>query len=351
MLRIVDTNPLDTQQHSENAVKLAQKFSKRIVGQEAATNALINVLDKFDSGFYDHTRPIASVLFLGPTGTGKTATVEAVAEGLFGSVYNMFKIDCGEFQHSHDIAKLIGSPPGYLGHRETHAVITNEKIKQMQLGNLPLSIILFDEIEKASDGLWNLLLGILDKGSLTLGTNEVVDLRSTIILMTSNIGSKELAAKAGNDVLGFLAPSVDDAVSVNELRDIAVAAAKRKFTPEFLNRLDEIVMFNTLTEDNLREILEIEINKLQTLILAYSDAKPILVISPAAKRHILQDGYDKKYGARYLKRHLEKVVIQPLSRVLASKQVCSMDTVVVDWQESDYTYHVVHNAETNRWAG
>jgi ATP-dependent Clp protease ATP-binding subunit ClpA len=337
------TRVLNTNVHSDNAVMLAHKFSKRIVGQPEATEALTCILDKFDSGFYDRTKPIASILFLGPTGTGKTATVEAMAEGLFGSATRLFRIDCGEFQHSHDIAKLIGSPPGYLGHRETSPIISNAKIKEMQVGTIPLSILLLDEIEKASDALWNLLLGILDKGRLTLGTNEVVDMTSLVIVMTSNVGSKELAAQAGNDVIGFLTPTA--ITSHDEMKDTALAAARRKFTPEFMNRLDHVIMFNTLTEDDLKKILEVEIDKLRLSVVINAIVKPVIEVTPAAKAKLLLDGYEKKYGARHLKRALDREVTMPLSRVIASRQVEDLDVVVVDYLDGEFCYFMESNVD------
>ena len=338
----VTSKALDTTKHSEKTAELIVKFASKVIGQPDATTALTNALDKYDSGLYDRTKPIACLLFLGPTGTGKTVTVEAFVETLFGSPEKMFKIDCAEFQHSHEIAKLIGSPPGYLGHRETHAVLTTEKIRQMQLNGLPFSIILFDEIEKASDALWNLLLGILDKGRLTLGNNETVDLASTIIIMTSNVGSKDMADKAGDNVLGFLTPTEEDA-SQESLRDTAVSAARKKFMPEFLNRLDSIVMFNTLTKDNLKEILDLELYKLSRIILAHSIAKVSLVVTPSAKAQLLKEGYDKKYGARHLKRVVEKHVLLPLTRTMASQQLHDLDTVVVGYEKGEFHYIVEFN--------
>lgn len=339
----VTSKILDASLHSDKATELTKKFSTHIVGQTDATTALTDTLDKFYSGFYDHTKPISCLLFLGPTGTGKTATVEAFVEGLFGDPSRMFKIDCAEFQHSHEIAKLIGSPPGYLGHRETHAIITNEKLAAMRIaGGLPFCVILFDEIEKASDGLWNLLLGILDKGKLTLGTNEVVNMTATVIIMTSNVGSKALADKAGDNMLGFLTPTEED-VSRQKLKDTAISAARKKFMPEFLNRLDSVIMFNTLTRDDIKEILDLELYKLSRLILKESIAKIMLVVTPSAKAQLLAEGYDKKYGVRFLKRTIEKHVLLPLTRMMASQQLHDLDTVVVGYEKGEFHYVVEFN--------
>lgn len=344
---------IDTSQHSSGTQSVVAKLKSRIVNQDDAVIAMTNLLDKFESGFYDRNRPIGSLLFLGPTGSGKTMAVEEFVAALTGDPKRMLKIDCGEFQHSHEIARLIGSPPGYLGHRETHPFFTNDSIRQAR--SLPdsknqdmkvvhgkelisFTVILFDEIEKASDSLWNLLLGILDKGSLTTGGNDLVDMRKTVIIMTSNIGSKELSNKAGGDVLGFLNPAVD-VVGTDELKGVAVGAARRKFSPEFLNRLDEIVMFNTLTRKDLEDILEIELSKLQEKV-ELSMAIVKLVPSPAAKRQMLEEGFDKRYNARSLRRVVEKRAMLPVSRAIASRQVASLDTVIIDYSNGKWEYLV-----------
>lgn len=328
---------LDTERKSNKAVTLAQKFKDRIVGQPKATDALVTILEKYQSGFYDRKKPIGSLLFLGPTGTGKTGTVEAFVEGLFGNPQSFMKIDCGEFQHSHEIAKLTGSPPGYLGHRETHPFFTNQAVKSYQIGDLPLTVILFDEIEKASDALWNLLLGILDKGNLTTGTNEVVDFTQTIILMTSNVGSAEMSTASGDGGLGFVAQSSDIATST--LEDIAMGAARRKFMPEFLNRLDGVVMFNTLTQGDIEKIMRLELQKLQDrIVLQCSRATFDFQVSPAAYDEILKQGYDKRYNARNIKRTIERLVAEPLGRLVATGQIGNNDTLIVDYLDGKWNY-------------
>src|ERR1017187_6452313 len=186
---------LDPSVNSQDTKLLIQQFSRKVVGQSAATQVLTDILESFRAGFGDTTRPVGNALFLGPTGTGKTHVVETFAEALFGTKEACLRIDCAEFQHSHEIAKLLGSPPGYLGHRETHPMFTQERLDKYHKDSLKLSIVLFDEIEKASDAVWNLMLGILDKASLTLGTNAVVNFSKTIIVMTSNLGAREMSEK------------------------------------------------------------------------------------------------------------------------------------------------------------
>lgn len=322
---------LDATKKSLKAHALAEKFAGKIVGQAEAREALIDLLDKFSSGMYNRTKPIGSLLFLGPTGSGKTLVVEALAEGLFGLEDKMLKVDCAEFQHSHEIAKLVGSPPGYLGHRETHPFFTNASLiaaRTDAVGRevMPFTIVLFDEIEKASDALWALLLGILDKGQLTTGTNEKVDFTKTIIVMTSNVGAAELA---DDKTLGFNAG--DKVVDDKKMADIAMSAARKKFMPEFLNRLDTIVNFKTLTKDDLQLILDLELNKVQNRIIMGSRTVFEIRVTPQGLIQLLEEGYDKRYNARHLVRAVEKFITLPLTRLVATQQIRHNDIVICDY--------------------
>ena len=184
---------LDPQKRSSTSRHFEQELRQRVVGQNEAVQALVDLYQVFCAGLHSAGRPVGNLLFLGPTGSGKTRTVEAAAEILFRDSRAVIKVDCAEFQHSHEIAKLIGSPPGYLGHRETHPLITQEALAASHRDGMKLSFLLFDEIEKASDALWQLLLGMLDKATLTLGDNRKVDLSQTVIFLTSNLGSSQIA--------------------------------------------------------------------------------------------------------------------------------------------------------------
>ncbi len=220
---------------------------EKIVGQDEGVQALVDLYQVFCAGLNSPGRPVGNLLLLGPTGSGKTRIVEAAAEILFDNPRSVIKIDCAEFQHSHEIAKLIGSPPGYLGHRETHPLITQEALSATHTDKLKLSFLLFDEIEKASDALWQLLLGMLDKATLTLGDNRRVDLTQTVIFMTSNLGGGEITEMMVGGRFGFIKP--EDGALQNfdvKLERTAVEAARRKFSPEFMNRLDKIVVFQPL---------------------------------------------------------------------------------------------------------
>jgi ATP-dependent Clp protease ATP-binding subunit ClpB len=331
---------LDITKKSSKANALAAKFADRIVGQDDARDALISVLDKFTSGMYNKTKPIASLLYLGPTGTGKTLTAESFVEGLYGFPTNMLKVDCAEFQHSHEIAKLVGSPPGYLGHRETHPYFTNMSLLNARMVGekemMPFSVVLFDEIEKASDSLWNLLLGILDKGTLTTGTNEKVDFTKTIIIMTSNVGSSEIA---NENALGF---SSGEAVHDDQkIADIASAAARRKFMPEFLNRLDYIVNFKTLTKTDLSSILKFELEKIQNRIMLDANVIFEIRVSDSAMAQLLEDGYEKRYNARHLVRAVDKHIASPLTRLISTYQVHENDVVVITYDQENAKWRYV----------
>src|ERR1700738_2715571 len=233
---------------------------RKIVGQEEAVQAVVDLYQVFRAGLNAPGRPVGNLLFLGPTGAGKTRVVEATAEVLFSDARAVLKVDCAEFQHSHEIAKLIGSPPGYLGHRETHPLITQEALVQYHTEKLKISFLLFDEIEKASDALWQLLLGILDKATLTLGDNRRVDLSRTVIFLTSNLGSGEITDLMDGG-MGFVQPNDKPVTGLNEkIERTAVEAARRKFSPEFMNRLGKVVVFHPLQRKQLERVLDIGVN-------------------------------------------------------------------------------------------
>jgi ATP-dependent Clp protease ATP-binding subunit ClpB len=294
---------LDPNRRSADAGEFETALRRRIVGQDQAIEKVAEIYQMFLAGLNAPGRPVGNLLFLGPTGSGKTRVVEAVAEALFGDSHACIKIDCAEFQHSHEIAKLIGSPPGYLGHRETHPLLTQEALNQWHTEKLKLSILLFDEIEKASDALWQLLLGILDKATLTLGDNRRVDLSQCIIIMTSNLGAAEMSSLVDGG-LGFATrATVVDASLDDKINRTAVDAARRKFSPEFMNRIDKTVVFRTLRPEHLEEILEIELGMVQQRVLMASPANQFVFNCTAkVKSFLLQEGTDPKYGARHLKR-------------------------------------------------
>ena len=341
---------LDPGRTGQEAAALERSLRQMVVGQDEAIAQIVNIYQMHLTGLSAPFRPVGNFLFLGPTGSGKTRIVEAAAEALLGSGRAVVKIDCAEFQHSHEIAKLIGSPPGYLGHRETHPLLSQEMLNQHHTDQVKLSFVLFDEIEKASDALWNLLLGILDKGTLTLGDNRKVDFSRTMIFMTSNLGAREMESLAGKG-LGFRAsferadPRADAKLGAKVSRT-GIEAARRKFTPEFMNRLDKIVVFQPLGEAELRRILDIELSLVQRRVFESADGRGfVFAATAAAKDFLLSQGTDIKYGARHLKRAIERLLVQPLSNLIATGQVRGGDLIRVDFDEGASTLIFQREAE------
>lgn len=303
----------------------------KIVGQDEGVQAVVDLYQVFCAGLSPRGRPVGNLLFLGPTGSGKTRIVEAAAEILFGDARAVIKVDCAEFQHSHEISKLIGSPPGYLGHRETHPLITQEELAKCHTEKLKLSFLLFDEIEKASDALWQLLLGMLDKASLTLGDNRRVDLSRTVIFMTSNLGGGEIT-QLMSERIGFIQPANTSAAALLEkMEKTAAQAARRKFSPEFMNRLDKVVVFHPLRREQLEEVLGIELGQVQQRVLERSKGQFLFQVTDSGKEFLLQEGTDQRYGARHLKRAIERHVVYPLANLVATEQVQFGDLVRIDW--------------------
>jgi len=334
---------LNPGQTGHEAETLEAELRKRVVGQDEAVQQIVGIYQTHLAGMSTPGRPIGNLLFLGPTGSGKTRLVEATAESLMGDARAVIKIDCAEFQHSHEIAKLIGSPPGYLGHRETHPLLSQEVLNQCHTDKLKLSFVLFDEIEKASDALWNLLLGVLDKATLTLGDNRRVDFSRALIFMTSNLGASEMNSILRPN-LGFAAAAaaganghgaeVDEKLSTKVMR-AGVEAARRKFTPEFMNRIDKTVVFRPLGEPELQKILEIELNLVQQRIFNSSSGSAFVMrVGNEAKAYLLREGTDLKYGARHLKRAVDRNLVHSLSNLMASGQIMGGDLIRVDFDEA-----------------
>jgi ATP-dependent Clp protease ATP-binding subunit ClpA len=262
--------------------------------------------------------------------------VEAAADILFGDPNAVIKVNCAEFQHSHEIAKLIGSPPGYLGHRETSPLLSQENLDRFHTENIQLSLVLFDEIEKASDSLWKLLLGILDKATLTLGDNRTVDFSQSLIIMTSNLGAREMSElmegrigfATAQQQLNNLAKSQIDLDE--KIERTAVQAASRNFSPEFMNRIDKLVVFHSLNQGHLRQILDLELRALEGRIMRSAKTKFFFSCSDSVKELLLREGMDSRYGARHLKRSIERLLVMPMSNLVASGQICLGDSICVD---------------------
>lgn len=332
--RLVALNP---DRKSRQGARFEAELASRVVGQERAVRNLASLYQVFHAGLSNHTRPIGTMLFLGPTGSGKTHVVEAAAEVLFGDRNAVIKIDCAEFQHSHEIAKLIGSPPGYLGHRETSPLLSQENIDKYRTKEDPFTLVLFDEIEKASDALWQLLLGILDKGTLTLGDNRRVDFTQTMIFMTSNLGAIQMSELMTGSI-GF-APTTGAKMAADDLDQkiyrTAVDAARRKFSPEFMNRIDKVVVFRSLQHEQLRQVLDLELQQVQRRIDEGTGEPFRIIVTETAAEFLLAEGVDRNYGARHLKRAIERFVVTPLANLAATRQVRLGQVVVIDFEREE----------------
>ena len=327
--------PLNPDIKSPRAQEFETNLAALIVGQERAVRRISGLYQIFLAGMQNPGRPIGTMLFLGPTGSGKTRVVEAAAEVLFNDSNAVVKIDCAEFQHSHEIAKLIGSPPGYLGHRETAPLLTQENLSKYHTERDPFALVLFDEIEKASDALWQLLLGILDKATLTLGDNRKVDFSQTMIFLTSNLGAKEMSELITGSI-GF-APAkgkgmIEDDIDQKIYRT-ASEAAKRKFSPEFMNRIDKVVVFRSLKHEQLCQILDLELSAVQRRIDEGAGERFIFTLTEAAREFVLSEGIEYRYGARHLKRAIERFIVNPLANLSATGQVRLGDVVVIDFNK------------------
>lgn len=314
----------------------AKNFSdylySRVISQPRAVKAMTNVYQSHLAGMNSPNRPIGILLFLGPSGTGKTHLVEMAAEALFEKSSAMIKVDCGEFQHSHEIAKLIGSPPGYIGHQETEPIFTKQRLECNYTLHNQLTFILFDEIEKASDSLWHLLLGILDKATLTLGDNRKVDFSSCIICMTSNTGTREMDEFFSASI-GFAPVRVDRQTQISidkKIYHTALAAARRKFVPEFLNRIDKIVVFRPLGEEALNQILNLELGYVRERLRQRFSQSVELTYTEGARQLLLNEGLDYRYGVRHIKRSIERFVLMPMANLVATGQLEGGDNLLVD---------------------
>jgi len=306
----------------EPAENLTAILSQKVVGQPAATKVIVPYIQMFQAGLAPEGRPVGVFLLLGPTGTGKTKTVEALAEILHGSEKSVVKVDCGEFQMEHEVAKLIGAPPGYLGHRETQPMLTQQKLSGVTSERCSLSLVLFDEIEKAAPSLTRLLLGVLDKGILRLGDNSAVNFEKSLVFLTSNLGAREMMKEISPD-FGFQAGiGAERADLGSKLQSIALVAVRKKFSPEFVNRIDCVITYQPLTPESLSAILDHQIADLQNHVNTRLGARCFNIEVPFETRQwLLQKGTSAEYGARELNRTIHRNLTQPLATMVATAQV------------------------------
>jgi CheY-like chemotaxis protein/Ni2+-binding GTPase involved in maturation of urease and hydrogenase len=315
---------------------LVELLTRKIVGQPAALQYIVPYVEMYQASLTPPDRPAGIFLLLGPTGTGKTRTVEALAEVLHGSSKAVLKIDCGEFQSDHEVAKLIGAPPGYLGHRETKPMLTNERLAAVTSSGCDLSLVLFDEIEKAAPSLTLLLLGILDKGTLNLGDNTVVNFERSFIFLTSNLGAREMSKEVQPDI-GFHPGENRTAEQIaGRLEAIGLGAVRKRFSPEFVNRIDVVVTYQPLDADAIARILDHHIEELQRHVhTRLADRSFEIDVTPAARAVLLSRGVSPQYGARELKRTIHRLLTQPLASLVASNQIAPGTRVIADAGEGD----------------
>lgn len=295
---------------------------EKLVGQDQPLESVSRYIEIYNAGLSPEGRPAGAFLLFGPTGTGKTHTVEVLAEALHGSPRNLLRIDCAEFQMEHEVAKLIGAPPGYLGHRETQALLNQIRINAVASERSDLSIVLFDEIEKAAPSLARLLLGILDRASLRLGDNSMVNFERCLIFFTSNLGAREMRREL-NGTFG-LAPRQEpaSAETVRRLERQALRAMNRHFSPEFVNRIDAVFTYQPLTAAMFGRILDLQLRAIERRIWQKLGERGYGVrLSPEFRQFLLDRGTSAEYGARELRRVIQRYVLQPIAAATVQRQI------------------------------
>jgi ATP-dependent Clp protease ATP-binding subunit ClpA len=316
---------------------LTAKLNRLLIGQSEAIDAIVPFVQMHQAGLSPEGRPIGVVLLLGPTGTGKTRTVEALAEVLHGSSKNLLKVDCGEFQMEHEVAKLIGAPPGYLGHRETQPMLTQAKLAGAASEGSDISLVLFDEIEKAAASMTRLLLGILDKATLRLGDNSTVNFERSLIFLTSNLGAKSIQ-KINRPDFGFEAMLPAAAVEGKRIQSAGLSAVRQKFSPEFVNRIDSVVTYKPLEREACEIILEQIFADFGRLVHSRLGLRAFkLNCTPAGRNLLLETGVSSEFGARELKRTVQRNFIQPVAALVSQGQIPPGATVILDAKGGDFT--------------
>ena len=316
-----------SEREGEKLRRLESALHKRVIGQEEAVSALARAVKRGRVGLKDPNRPIGSFLFLGPTGVGKTELSKALAEVLFGREQAMIRVDMSEYMEKHSVSKLIGSPPGYVGHEEGGQL--SEKVRRN-----PYSVILFDEIEKAHPDVFNILLQVLDDGHITDSQGRQVSFKNTVIIMTSNVGAQEIMAPKN---LGFMSQS-DEKKDYEKMKGRVMEEVRRMFKPEFLNRIDEIMVFHPLNRDNVRKIAGLMLTELTKR--CQEQMNITLLIRDSVKNEIADKGFDEKYGARPLRRAIQNRIEDPLAEEILAGRVKGGDTVAAGMAKGAVKFYV-----------
>jgi ATP-dependent Clp protease ATP-binding subunit ClpC len=350
---------LRADKRNEQLIRFATHMNKVVVGQPGAIDTLTDSFSRLISGVHDPERPLLTMMFMGPTGVGKTETVRALAETIFGHKRAFTRVNCQEYSAHYNISKLLGSPPGYVG-GEIRPLLAQEnldrhhqKALENQTGlvsepgsklsrlfppdsDLSLSIVLFDEIEKAHPKLWNLLLGILEDGTVVLGNNEEVDFRQSVIILTTNVGSDAMGAHLAQNNIGF-STGLSETKMDRDIEEAAMREAKKVFPFEFLNRFDDIVTYHTLKRAHMFSILDILIGQVHHRSLRC--AEPFLLeITQQAKELLVDEGTNIQYGARPLKRVVERRIVTPISHYICSEQIRKGDLITVDVEDEEFVF-------------
>ena len=317
--------------------QLADQWKELIVGQDHAVDKIVPYLTRYKAGLNSASHPIGNFFLLGPTGTGKTRTAETLAEVLHNDEKKVLKVDCGEYHLEHETAKLIGAPPGYLGHKDTQPLLSQARINAVASEKCDISIILFDEIEKAHSSFWRLLLGLMDKATLRMGDNQTVSFEKSIVFMSSNIGAAEMNASM-NTPLGF--PGAKNNTSFEKIGKVQMS---KKFPPEFPNRIDETITYHVLDANALRAITTLEIKKIQNLILNRLGVRTFhLVYGRDVIDFLSQEGTSQQYGARELKRTISRYLLNPLSDAFLDQDIkpgcqvfCRVENSTITWDVTE----------------
>lgn len=311
----------------EPLAEMEASLNARVIGQGVAISQVVRAIARYRAGLAGLERPVAAFLLLGPTGAGKTLTAEALAEILHGTAAAMLKVHCTECRSEHELARLKGSPPGYVGWKECVPLLHETKLREARICDT-LAVVLFDEVEKAHPALWDLLLGLLDKGEVVLNDNTRADFRRTIVFLTGNAGAREMADRLSGGY-GFSAGTPQGGAAAVPLEGIASRAVDRLFSPEFRNRLTAVLTYRPLDFEQVTAICSIELKRLSARLAAREQGAVGLSVSPAALQRVARDGYDPRFNARHVKRAVERLVEEPLANILAAGRVASGATVTV----------------------
>jgi len=327
----VDAGQDEAERGPRPPADLVGLLSRKVVGQSNALQYITPYIRMFQAGLSSPDRPAGIFLLLGPTGTGKTRTVEALAEILHGSAKHLLKIDCAEYQSDHEVAKLIGAPPGYVGHRETRPMLTQDRLTEVVTPDCDLALVLFDEIEKASPVLTTLLLGMLDRATLRLGDNTAVNFEKALIFLTSNLGAREMGKEIQPEI-GFHAERGRSTTDLaDRLEHIGLAAVRKRFSPEFVNRIDAVITYQPLDAASLAQILDAHISELQKHVHSrLRDRSFDIEVTASARQLALEKGASPEYGARELKRTIHRMLTQPLAALVADGKIAPGERVIAD---------------------